>query len=357
MEFMKRAIELAKMGTGKVNPNPLVGAVIVKSGKIIGEGYHKKYGDFHAEINALNTLSESADGAEMYVTLEPCSHFGKTPPCALAVAKSGIKKIYIGMTDPNPLVSGKGIEIIKNAGIEVISNISEKECREINQIFLKFITTKKPYVVMKTATSIDGKIATYTGNSKWISNEKSRLWVHNLRNELTGIMVGINTVLLDNPYLTCRIENSRNPYRIIVDSNLKIPLDANVIGNDGKCIVATISDNSEKINKLKNMGVKIIKINSCNKVELNELMIKLGELNIDSILLEGGGTLNFSALEANIVDKVITFIAPKIIGGAEAKTGIEGTGFKNISDCIELSDISYTQFDNDIMLQGYIRRY
>lgn len=357
MEFMKRAIELAKMGTGKVNPNPLVGAVIVKDNKIIGEGYHKKYGDWHAEVNAFNSLSESADGAEMYVTLEPCSHYGKTPPCALAVAKSKIKKLYVGMVDPNPKVAGKGIEIIKNAGIQVVTNVMEQECREINQVFLKYITTNMPYVVMKNAISLDGKIATYTGKSKWISCEESRQQVQQLRNELTGIMVGINTVLADNPHLTCRIENGRNPYRIIVDSQLRIPLDANVIGTDGKCIVATISKNTEKINILRNMGVTVIEINSQKQVDLNQLMLRLGELKIDSILLEGGGTLNFSALQAGIVDKVITYISPKIIGGVSAKTSVEGQGFSEIKDCVEFKHISYEQIKNDIVFSGYIRRY
>lgn len=357
MKFMKRAIDLAKLGTGKVNPNPLVGAVIVKNNKIIGEGYHKKYGDWHAEVNAFNSLTESADGAEMYVTLEPCSHYGKTPPCALAVAKSKIKKIYIGMVDPNPRVAGKGIEIIKNAGIQVEANVMEKECREINQVFLKYITTGMPYVVMKNAVSLDGKIATYTGSSKWISNEESRNQVQLLRNELTGIMVGINTVLSDNPYLTCRIENGRNPYRIIVDSQLRISLNSNIIGTDGKCIVATISKNVEKIEALKNLGVNVIEINSKNQVNLNLLMLKLGELKIDSILLEGGGTLNFSALQAGIVDKAITYISPKIIGGVNAKTSVEGQGFKEIKDCVTFTDISYTQIKDDIVFNGYIRRY
>ena len=214
-KFMKIAIELAKKGIGNVNPNPLVGAVIVKDGKIIGQGYHERYGEGHAEVNAFKSLDDDPTGATMYVTLEPCFHYGKTPPCADRIIENKISKVIIGMVDPNPLVSGKGIEKLKNAGIEVEVGILEEECRKINEVFIKYITTKKPFVVMKTAMSLDGKIATKTGESKWITSEKSRLQVHILRNKFSGIMVGVNTIIKDNPELTCRVVEGNNPIRII----------------------------------------------------------------------------------------------------------------------------------------------
>ncbi|MBQ9519536.1 MAG: bifunctional diaminohydroxyphosphoribosylaminopyrimidine deaminase/5-amino-6-(5-phosphoribosylamino)uracil reductase RibD, partial [Firmicutes bacterium] len=238
---MRRALELALRGAGGADPNPLVGAVIVRDGKIIGEGFHEYFGGPHAEVNAFSSLKESAEGAEMYVTLEPCSHYGKTPPCAEAVVKNKIKKVYIGMTDPNPKVAGRGMQILKNAGIDVETGILETECRSINAPFIKHITTGLPYIVLKWAMSLDGKIACRTGESKWISCEQSRAEVQALRNRYMGIMAGINTVLADDPLLTCRIEGGRAPYRIICDSNLKIPENAKVLGNDGKCIIATVS--------------------------------------------------------------------------------------------------------------------
>ena len=352
-KFMKCAIELAYRGEGGADPNPLVGAVIVKNGRIIGEGWHKRCGEAHAEVNAFNSLSESCEGAEMYVTLEPCAHYGKTPPCALAVVEHKLKKVYVGILDPNPKVAGKGIEIIKNAGIEVETGVLEDECRELNKIFLKYITTGLPYVHSKFAMSLDGKIACYTGESKWISCEESRAEVQKLRNKYMGIMVGINTVLADDPRLTCRLENGRHPYRIVVDSCLKIPLKSKVIGTDGKCIIGTISEDENKIKALEEMGVRIVKTKPENgKVELNELMQNLGVLGINGILLEGGGTLNFAALQSGIIDEVTAYIAPKIIGGSRAKTPFGGEGFAKIADCVELSGLNVINIGTDIVVNG-----
>ena len=357
MEYMKRAIELAKMGEGKVNPNPLVGAVIVKNGKIIGEGFHRYFGGPHAEIDAINNATESVEGADIYVTLEPCSHYGKTPPCALALVKHKFNSVFIGTKDPNPLVAGKGIKILEDAGIHVFCGICEQECIKLNEVFLKYIETKLPFVVMKTGVTLDGKIATVTGESQWITDEKSREYVHKLRNSLSGIMVGVNTVIADNPKLTSRIEGGRNPIRIITDSTLRTPENSNVLDiSTGRCIIAVSEKaDSEKCRRFEEKGIEIIKVGK-NQVDLKELMKILGNMGIDSILIEGGGELNFSALKEGIVDKVITVIAPKILGGKEAKTSVMGKGIEHISDAVELSDITVKNIFNDTVITGYVKK-
>ena len=362
-EYMALALELAKKGMGRVHPNPMVGAIIVKDGKILGQGYHQKCGEGHAEVNAFKDAeqrNENVEGAEMYVTLEPCSHFGKTPPCADKIIEKKISKVFIGTLDPNPLVAGRGVKKLEDAGIEVEYGILESECYKLNEVFMKYIVEKVPFVVMKTGMSLDGKIATYSGESKWITGEKSREDVHKLRNELTGIMVGINTVLKDNPELTCRIEGGRNPIRIVVDSNLRIPMDCKIVNTakEVETIVATTDkSNLEKKKNLENKGVKIIVVSSKNeKVDLKELMIILGNLKIDSILLEGGGTLNFSALEQKIVDKVKIYIAPKIIGGEASKTPIEGTGIKNLKEAFKINNLAVSKIGEDILIEGYVEK-
>ena len=356
-KFMKLAIELAKKGEGNVNPNPMVGAVIVKDEKIIGQGYHERCGESHAEVNAFRSLKEDASGATMYVTLEPCSHYGKTPPCADKIIENNISKVVIGMVDPNPLVSGKGIEKLENAGIEVEVGVLEEECIKLNEVFIKYITTKRPFIVLKAAMSLDGKIATKTGESKWISSEESRLQVHNLRNKLSGIMVGVNTVIEDNPELTSRIEGGNDPIRIIVDSTLRIPMDSNVLQNkDNKTIIATTSKaNTEKMQEILNKGVRVLTVNENNgKVDLSELITKLGQLNIDSILLEGGATLNYSALDEGIVDKVMMYISAKIIGGEKSKTPVGGNGIDKLQEAFKIRDINISVVGEDILLEGYI---
>lgn len=359
---MKRALELAKLGEGYTNPNPLVGAVIVKNGKIIGEGYHQKYGENHAEVNAFENSVKSVKDADMYVTLEPCSHYGNTPPCAHRIVKEGIKRVFIGMRDPNPLVTGRGIEILEKNGIEVKSEILEKEALELNEIFIKYITQKKPFIILKTAMTLDGKIATSTGDSKWISNEKSRKFVHQLRHKVSGIMVGIGTVLADNPRLTTRLEDKKgkDPHRIIVDTEGRISLDSKILNlqSDSKTIIATTKKiSSKKIEELekKNAEVVITPLKN-NKVNLDYLFDYLAKMGIDSILVEGGSTLNESLLKENLVDKIITFIAPKIIGGSDAKTPVEGQGFKYMKDAVLLKNVTTKFFDEDIMISGYIRK-
>lgn len=354
--YMLRAIELAKKGAGYVSPNPMVGAVIVKNNKIIGEGYHMKYGSAHAEVNAFANASESVEGAEMYVTLEPCIHYGHTPPCAKAIIEHKIKKVYIGCLDVNPLVAGNGVKMLRSSGIDVKIGILENECKALNAVFFKYMQTGLPYVVMKSAMTLDGKIAAYTGDSKWVSNEASRQEVQKLRHCLKGIMVGINTVIKDDPALTCRIEGGIDPIRIIADSHLRIPLNAKVLNEGDKCIIAALKNfDPQKKKELEAMGVKIIETSSENKVDLKELMSALGKLKIDSILLEGGGTLNFEMLKNNLVDKALFFIAPKIIGGENSKTPVEGMGFPLMSEAISLKNIITKNIGSDILIYGDLR--
>ena len=358
-KYMELALTLALKGKGTVSPNPMVGAVIVKDGRIIGEGYHQKYGEGHAEVNAFKNASEDVKGATMYVTLEPCSHYGKTPPCAEKIVEKKIKKVVIGTLDPNPLVSGRGVKILQDAGIEVESGILNDKCIKINEIFMKYIVKKEPFVVMKSAMSLDGKIATSAGESKWITGEESRRNVHVLRKELSAIMVGVETVIKDDPELTCRIENGINPIRIVVDSTLRIPIDSKIIktADKVKTIIATTKKaerNTIKI--LEDYGVQII-ITDTNKegrVDLKDLMKKLGEAKIDSILLEGGAKLNFSALEEGIVDKVQIYIAPKIIGGENAKGPVGGLGIDKLEQAFKLKEITYKTVGEDILIEGYI---
>lgn len=361
-KYMKKALDLAQKGIGYTNPNPLVGAVIVKDDRIIGEGYHQRYGDHHAEINAFHHATEDVAGATMYVTLEPCAHYGKTPPCANAIVEKKIKKVVIGLKDPNPLVAGKGIEILRSNGIEVVTGVLEEEGRKLNEIFLKYITTKLPFCILKTAMTLDGKIATHTGDSKWITNELSREFVHQIRHRVSGIMVGIGTILADDPMLNTRLKKGEglDPHRIIVDSNARLPLEAKILNmksNANTIVAVSEKADKEKIKLLKNKGAEII-ITPLNngRVDLKILMKKLGERKIDSILLEGGGTLNYSALEEGIIDKVFSFIAPKLIGGSEAKTPIEGKGKAYIKEAILLQDIAIQSFDSDIMIEGYLRK-
>lgn len=357
--YMDFAIKLALKGEGKVNPNPLVGAVIVKNNKIIGSGYHEQYGKEHAERNAVKSCNKNMEGSTIYVTLEPCFHFGRQPPCVDMIIEKKIRRVVIGMIDPNPLVSGKSIEKLRENNIEVTVGVREKECKKLNEIFIKYITSKIPFVLLKAGMSLDGKIATYTGESKWITCEESRKDAHNLRNKLYAIMVGINTVILDDPELTCRIKGGRNPIKIIVDSSLRIPIDSKVVKiNPYLTIIATTEkadENKKRI--LEDMGISIITTSlKNNKVDLSELLQAIGEKNIDSILIEGGSELNFSALEEGIVDKIRFYIAPKILGGDKSKSSIGGQGFSRLYDCINLNEISYKNINDDLIVEGYIKK-
>ncbi|MCC5911015.1 MAG: bifunctional diaminohydroxyphosphoribosylaminopyrimidine deaminase/5-amino-6-(5-phosphoribosylamino)uracil reductase RibD [Clostridiaceae bacterium] len=360
--YMQRALDLAKLGWGKTRPNPLVGAVIVKEENIIAEGYHHFYGGDHAEVDALKKINFSAEGATIYVNLEPCSHYGKTPPCVEAIIKSKIKKVVIGLKDPNPKVAGRGIKILQEHGIEVVTGMLEEESRRLNEIFIKHITTNMPFCILKTAMTLDGKIATHTGDSKWITNEESRAYVHHIRDRVSGIMVGISTALKDDPQLNTRIpgKDVSQPIRIIVDTKGRMPLDANVVKTvkeQSTILATTHMAQQEKLLQLQKLGVDILIVPEENgRVNLKELMMHLGKRKIDSVLLEGGGTLNYSALEEGIVDKALCFIAPKIIGGSQAITSVEGKGKRFVKDAFILKDISLHNFQEDILIEGYIRR-
>lgn len=353
-KYMRLALELAKKAEGWTSPNPMVGAVIVKNGSIIGQGYHEKYGQLHAERNAITSCSESPEGATIYVTLEPCCHYGKTPPCTEAIIENKIARVVVGSKDPNSLVAGKGIEILKQAGIHVTVGVLEKECNELNKIFFHYITEKKPFVAMKYAMTMDGKIAAYTGKSKWITAETAREHVHKLRHKYMGIMVGIGTVLKDNPRLDCRLPDTKNPKRIICDTNLRIPLDCNIVNTAKKIetYIATASSDDDKINKLKQAGCNILQIpKNGEHIDLNILMQTLGKKGIDSILLEGGGTLNYEALQSGIVDYVYTYIAPKIFGGTNAITAVEGLGVESPNDAFMLKNRKIATLGEDILIE------
>lgn len=361
-KYMRMAIEEAKKGEGFTNPNPLVGAVIVKDDRVIGIGYHKKYGENHAEINAfLDAKERGADveGASIYVTLEPCSHYGKTPPCADAIIKNKLNKVIIGCVDSNPKVAGNGIKKLRDAGIEVVVNVLEEECRKLNEVFFYYIANKRPFVVMKYAMTMDGKIATVSGKSKWITNEKTREHSHRFRNKYSAIMVGINTVIEDNPMLNCRLPNSRNPIRIILDSSLKISLESNICktAKDIKTFIATVSNDENKIKELEGLGVEIIKTESDDgRVNLKELMRILGEeKEIDSVYVEGGASLHASLLKEKLVNKALVYIAPKIFGGFEAKSPIGGKGIEEADDAIRLIGSSITKIEDDLFLEYYLK--
>lgn len=357
IDYMKRAIELAIYGTGQTAPNPLVGAVIVKNNQIIGEGWHEKFGGPHAEINAFRSLKESAEGATLYVTLEPCSHYGKTPPCVEAIIEHKIGKVVIAMIDPNPLVAGNGVEILRKNGIEVSTGLLKEEAEKINEPFIKFITTKRPLMILKTAMTLDGKIATSLGDSRWISSETSRAYTHSLRNKYSGIMVGIGTVLTDNPTLTAR--PGVDPHRIIVDSSARIPLNSNVLNlpeSEGQTIIATTERASkDKIKALEEKGAKVLILPEKDAhVDLEALIVELGRLSIDSVLVEGGAELNFSLLQMGLIDKVISFIAPKIVGGRNAKTPVGGEGIPVMNRAIHLKNPTVMTMECDVVIEGAI---
>lgn len=353
-DYMSRAIELAEKGAGWTNPNPLVGAVIVKDGRIIGEGYHAKCGELHAERNAIASLKESAEGAALYVTLEPCCHHGKTPPCTDAILEQGIARVVIGSRDPNPKVAGKGAAILRKAGIQVEEDFMREECDKLNPVFFHYITTGTPYVVMKYAMTADGKIATRTGASKWITGSEARAEVQQIRSRYMGIMAGIGTVLADDPMLNVRLEGKRNPVRIICDSHLRIPADSRICrtARQYPTILACGENNPEKERILTDMGVQIVKCpDAQEKVDLQQLMKYLGEQGIDSILLEGGGTLNDSALRMGIVQKLLVFVAPKLFGGEKSKTPVAGLGIEVPAEAVPLRLMSVRQIGEDLLLE------
>lgn len=359
-QFMKRAIELAKQGAGWTAPNPLVGAVVVKNGRVIGEGYHRKYGELHAERNALAACSEDPAGATLYVTLEPCCHYGKTPPCTEIIIEKKIAKVVIGSRDPNPKVAGKGARILREHGIEVVEDYMREACDALNPVFFHYITTKTPYVVLKFAMTLDGKIATRTGASKWITGEAARNHVHQLRGRYAGILAGIGTVLADDPMLNCRIDGAHQPLRIILDSQLRIPMGSRLVRSAKEYPLLIVCNESNRdreegtsrIQKLEEAGAKVWTLPEKNgHPDLNVLMQRLGEEKIDSVLIEGGGTVNEAALKAHIVHHVCAYIAPKIFGGEDAKTPVEGSGIRLPQECANLRLAKITVLLNDMLLE------
>lgn len=357
--YMREALRIAAYASGRTTPNPLVGAVIVKDNRIVGQGWHRKAGTEHAEIHALHQAGELAKGADIYVTLEPCSHYGKTPPCCQAIIKAGIKRVIVAMTDPNPLVAGNGLKELKTAGIEVVEGVCRDEAEKLNEVFLKWIVHKMPFVVVKTAMTLDGKIATVSGDSKWITNEKSRKFVHQLRDLYDGILVGIGTVLADNPTLTTRLDHlGKNPVRIIVDSKARIPLDSIVITDKSAHTILAVTERAsqEKIAALLQVGIEVIMTKEkADRVDLSDLLKILAEKNICSILVEGGSRINYSFFVEHLVDKVHCFIAPKIIGGTDAASPVGGKGTFYMKDAYQLNDITTERFDEDILITGYVR--
>ncbi len=359
-KYMRMALRLAEKAGGRTSPNPMVGAVVVKDGKIISRGWHRKAGEPHAEAIALKKAGAAAEGATLYVTLEPCSHTGKrTPPCSPLVIQSGITRVVVAMTDPNPKVSRGGVKALSAAGIDVITGVVEAEARKLNEAYIKHITTGKPFVTLKIAQTLDGKIATARGESKWITGEKAREEAHKLRDINDAILVGINTVLKDNPSLTTRIPGGRDPIRVIVDSSLRIPLNAKVLTqkSSAKTIVATLASATKgKMIKLQKAGVEVLTVKAvAGRVDLRDLMRKLGKMDIMSVLIEGGAEINFSALKSGIVDKAVLFIAPMLMTGKDALCSIGGSSPVKLSQALRLCDVTTRFVGQDLMVEGYMR--
>ncbi|MBU0534476.1 MAG: bifunctional diaminohydroxyphosphoribosylaminopyrimidine deaminase/5-amino-6-(5-phosphoribosylamino)uracil reductase RibD [Candidatus Omnitrophica bacterium] len=373
-KFIKEALALAVKAEGLTSPNPLVGAVIVKGNKIIGRGYHKRAGSKHAEILALESAGKPAHqpatklagnrkaggktkGATLYINLEPCAHYGKTPPCAPEIIKAGIKRVVIAMPDPNPLVNGKGIKKLKSEGIDVQVGILEQDARKINETYIKYMTKKMPFVVLKWAMSLDGKIATRKGNSKWISGKASREFTQKLRGKFDAVLIGIETLLKDNPQLNTHGLEIKEPKRIIIDSKGRIPLDCNLLKTKGGQIIITTTDkiSKKKIRDLKEKGAEIIVISSKEgRVDLKKLMIELAKREITSILVEGGGTINASFIENALADKFVAFLSPMIIGGKNAISPVEGKGIEKIANAVRIRDLSIRKMGEDVVMEGYL---
>ncbi len=353
--YMELALKNAQAMKGQTDPNPLVGSVIVNDNRIVGVGAHLKAGEPHAEIHAIRMAGDKAQGGTIYVTLEPCSHHGRTGPCALAIVEAGIKKVIIATLDPNPIVSGRGVKILEEAGIEVVVGICEEASLKMNEVFNKYIVKNTPFVTLKAGITLDGKIATHSSNSKWITSEEARHDVHHLRNEHMAILAGVNTVIADNPELTTRIPNGRNPIRIILDSTLKIPLDRKVITDKSADTWIFTSENfdTEKKLLLESMGISVYPTTGPKHVNPIEVLKILGEKGISSLLIEGGGTINAAFLENKLIDKAIIYIAPKLIGGQHAPTFLEGSGIDKMGDAVELEDTDIFKIGKDFKFVGY----
>ena len=364
MDYMKQALSLAKLALGQVSPNPAVGAVVVKEGEVVGQGYTQPPGSWHAEVMALKQAGEKARGGELYVTLEPCCHYGRTPPCAQAIIGAGINEVHLAVLDPNPLVSGKGADELEREGIKVYLGEHEEEAKEVNEAYTKFITTGTPLVTAKFAVSLDGKIATRSGDSKWISGSEARKYVHNLRYTADAIMAGVNTVLADDPRLTARCGGGtggtarKQPLRVIVDGKGRTPATAQIFSEPGNVLLALgKSVEPKRKEAFARAGAEILELSlEGGLVDLKSLLKALGEKEITSVLVEGGGILLGSLFDQGLVDKVVAFIAPIIIGGAEARAAVTGEGVDKVFDAIKLEPVNVEKLGEDLMVSGYVKR-
>jgi diaminohydroxyphosphoribosylaminopyrimidine deaminase/5-amino-6-(5-phosphoribosylamino)uracil reductase len=356
--WMKRALRLAEKGRGRTSPNPVVGAVLVKDHRVLAEGYHVRAGEAHAEIVALQRAGAKARGATLYINLEPCTHYGKTPPCAPEVIRSGVKRVVIGMEDPNPLVKGRGIKSLRRAGLQVEVGVLEEESRRLNEAFCKYVVASEPFVILKLAATLDGKIATRRGEARWISSEASRRFVHRMRDQVDGVIVGVGTVLRDDPLLTARIQGARDPHRIILDSHLRTPEEARVIrGTPAKTtIVTTGNAPRKKIERLEKRGVHLLTCSAeGDRIDLRSLLRRLGTMGMTSVMVEGGSRVSGSFLDKGLVDKLVLFFSPKVIGDPEALGMFGGKGVADLKDAIPVKDLRVRRIGGDILVEGYLK--
>ncbi len=357
-KYMKEALDLAVTAMGHTSPNPMVGCVVVKEGNVIAKGCHEKYGEFHAERNALTRCGEDVSGADLYVTLEPCCHQGRTPPCTEIIIEKAIGRVFVGAQDPNPKVAGNGIKIHRERGIEVVTGVLEDECRKLNEIFFHYIRTGLPYIAMKYAMTLDGKIAAFTGDSKWVTGGCAREHVQLLRKKYSAIMVGVDTVIADDPMLNCRKWKGVDPVRVICDTHLRIPIESQIVQTASQIstVVAYAGEaDAAKADRLRSFGLELIKTEGIGHVSLGELFGQLAERNIDSVLVEGGGTLHGSLLQSGFVNRVYAYIAPKLIGGQLAKSPVEGAGIPAMDGAKKLSGIEILPLEEDICITGVLK--
>ena len=357
--FMRKAFSLALRAKGRTWPNPLVGAVVVKKGRIIGQGYHKKAGLAHAEVEAIESAGKCARGASLYVTLEPCAHYGRTPPCVDKIIESGIRRVVVGIVDPNPLNNGKGIKLLKEHGIKVETGFLEEAIRKENQPFIKHITQKTPFITVKVGQSLDGKIALKTGESQWITSSPAREYSHSLRRLYDGIMVGVNTVIRDNPFLSGSPD--RPLTKIVTDSSLSTPAEANIFKKPGEVIIASLKEKSGQETESRNLllqKARILEVKENNgQLNLYDLLKKLGRLGLCNILVEGGGSLIGSLFDYGLVDKVMFFIAPEIIGGKDSISSVMGRGISRLDKAVKLKDVKIKRMGEDFLVEGTVKEY
>jgi len=357
IQYVKEALRLAKKGLGRTSPNPMVGAVVVRQGKVVGRGFHPKAGGPHAERVALDQAGAKAKGATLYLNLEPCNHFGRTPPCAQLIRERGLKKVVFGMTDPNPKVPGGGAAWLRSEGIEVVQGVLERECQRLNEVFVKWITTGLPFVILKAATSLDGRIATRTGDSKWISNDQSRKLVHQIRNRVDGVLVGIGTVQQDDPLLTVRLTKGKikDPLRIVIDLRLRIPLKARILADPGNTLI--VSGEQAPISRrkaLESKGVEILALpERQGRISIKEILSVLGRRGLTSLLVEGGAEVYGSFFRERQIDKLVLFLAPLMIGGQKAKEMIGGAGVSQVTEALRFREMKVKSWFGDILVEAY----